>query len=396
MEVRLTMVLSIKKTLFHNYTIQKLRLVAIVLFAIIGVVIVLRAFASNTNEYFEAEEAVLSGGAVIISEEAASGQTYIKFSGLASNVNGPLQPHSLGFAPFAYVAWGDVSLDETRAATGVQHYIAAFMLGAGGCSPTWGGESVNDLDSSRSTIIANDISSIRSHGGDVMVSFGGQAGTELAIACGSTTSLKDAYKRVIDRYGLSMLDFDIEGPATSDEAANQRRVEAIRELQQEMPNLKIWLTLAVNDPGGLDGDGRAIIQDMKNGGVVIAGVNIMVMDYAFDSRDMAQAAINAAEATFNQLKNIYGDSADDATIWKAIGLIPMIGQNDTQPEVFTLANAQTLHEYAVQKGIGLVSMWNVNRDESCPGGGGYVSDTCSGIDQIPFQFMDTLNMPALP
>jgi chitinase len=99
---------------------------------------------------------------------------------------------------------------------------------------------------------------------------------------------------------------------------------------------------------------------------------------------------------YGQLKTIY-PSASSSTLWRAIGLIPMIGVNDTAPEVFTLANATTLHNFAVQNGIGLVSYWSYARDLACPSGTSTTSanDSCSGVSQTPYQFAKTLNIPAL-
>ena len=56
---------------------------------------------------------------------------------------------------------------------------------------------------------------MRAHGGDVVVSFGGAAGLELAAAysrAGRTAAdLEKAYQKVIDCYALTYVDFDIEG-----------------------------------------------------------------------------------------------------------------------------------------------------------------------------------------
>lgn len=367
----------------------------VLIFGIVGAFLLIRSFAASNSVAIEVEKGSESGPLTILPDNTASAGSAVRFNTGTTTIS-LVQPRSVGFAPFAYVAWGDVNMNDIRLATGVNNFFAAFILGSGNCTPAWDGNNFNDLQSPRAEAIAQDISSIRAAGGDVIISFGGQLGSDIAKDCPTTPALKTAYRNVIDRYGLTKMDFDIEGTAVLDTGANLRRAQALQQLQQETPELKFWLTLSVSDPGGLGNNDLGIIRQMKENGVVIAGVNIMVMDYGNDSRDMAQAAINAANSTFGQLKNIYGDSTNDATIWKAIGLIPMIGQNDTQPEVFTLENAQTLRNFAIQKGIGLMSMWSANRDESCPGNEAVVSDVCSGIPQSPNQFMNTLKIPALP
>lgn len=62
----------------------------------------------------------------------------------------------------------------------------------------------------------------------------------------------------------------------------------------------------------------------------------------------------------------------------------MIGQNDIVADVFTVADAEGLHDFAESKGVGRMSMWSLNRDVEC--GPNYptltvVSDACSGVAQ---------------
>ena len=61
------------------------------------------------------------------------------------------------------------------------------------------------------------IAQLRSAGGDVMVSFGGQANDELAVACTDTGDLTGAYRDVVERYDLTVIDLDIEGAAIADQ-----------------------------------------------------------------------------------------------------------------------------------------------------------------------------------
>ncbi len=63
----------------------------------------------------------------------------------------------------------------TPTATGVKDYNLAFVTDGGGCTPKWGG--VTDLGSDA---VAAQIGALRAKGGDVRVSFGGAAGSELA------------------------------------------------------------------------------------------------------------------------------------------------------------------------------------------------------------------------
>jgi hypothetical protein len=64
-----------------------------------------------------------------------------------------------------------------------------------------------------------------------------------------------------------------------------------------------------------------------------------------------------------------------------LGNTPMIGQNDTSGEIFTLADAATVESYAAQRGIALLSFWSEGRDNGGCSGDTSASSTCSGITQ---------------
>ena len=86
---------------------------------------------------------------------------------------------------------------------------------------------------------------LRQRGGDLIVSFGGVANDELARRC-TDEGLYAAYSEVIKRYKLTAVDFDIEGAALDDDAANDRRARVVKRLQAEARkahrNLAVWLT----------------------------------------------------------------------------------------------------------------------------------------------------------
>src|SRR5580704_9001540 len=64
-----------------------------------------------------------------------------------------------------------------------------------------------------------------------------------------------------------------------------------------------------------------------------------------------------------------------------LGNTPMIGQNDSPGEIFSLADAATVESHAAAEGIALVSFWAEGRDNGgCPGQTS-ASSTCSGLSQ---------------
>ncbi|MEU9860486.1 cellulose binding domain-containing protein [Streptomyces sp. NPDC047971] len=268
----------------------------------------------------------------------------------------------------------------TAEATGVKEFNLAFITSGGSCAPLWGG--VTDLASDK---VASQIGALRAKGGDVRVSFGGAAGHELALNCSTAADLAAAYGKVVDQYKLTKVDFDIEGAALPDTAANTRRSQAIAQLQKSHPGLNVSFTLPVM-PEGLTQPGVDLLADARKNGVRIDAVNIMAMDYGpAYSGDMGQYAIQAATATQAQIKSVLGLS--DAAAWRTVAVTPMIGVNDVTTEIFTVDDATQLVDFAKSKGIGWLSMWSSTRDKQCAAGAvGHADATCSSILQQPLAF----------
>ncbi|MFI1070791.1 cellulose binding domain-containing protein [Streptomyces puniciscabiei] len=288
---------------------------------------------------------------------------------------------SAGFAPYVdtslYPAFDLVGAAD---ATGVKNYNLAFITDGGGCTPKWGG--VTDLTSDA---VAAQIGSLRAKGGDVRVSFGGASGSELATTCSSADALAAAYGKAVDAFKLTKVDFDVEGGALPNTAANTRRAQAIAKLQAQHPGLDVSFTLPVM-PEGLTQDGVNLLSDAKSNGVKISTVNIMAMDYGPSyNGDMGDYAQQAATATQAQIKSVLGLS--DSAAWKAVAVTPMIGVNDVSAETFKVDDATQLVNFARSKGLGGLSMWSAARDQQCPGGPKNSADaTCSSITQDKFAF----------
>ncbi len=258
--------------------------------------------------------------------------------------------------------------------------------GSGGCTPEWGGVTPIGSDP-----VAAQIGALRAMGGDVRISFGGEDGSELAETCTSVSQLQAAYQQVISAYDVNKLDFDIEGAAIDNTAANNRRDQALAALQQQDKGLQISFTLPVL-PSGLTSDGVAVLTGAAQAGVQISAVNVMAMDYGDGAApnpagNMGTFAIDAATATDAQVASVLGIS--DAAAWPKIAVTPMIGVNDTSDEIFTLANAQQLAAFAATKHLAWLSMWSAARDQQCPGGAQPSAEpTCSSIVAVPARLHD--------
>jgi len=304
--------------------------------------------------------------------------------------------HGAGvYAPFVDVTLYPTPLvDRIGVQQGIQQFTLAFVTAGNGCVPSWGGVqpigngASGDLLASLSTSIA----SYRAKGGEIAVSFGGANGTPLMQACSTVPALKTAYQTVIDTYGLTHVDFDIEGASQQDSAAVARNFQAVAQLQSDYAAkgrpLHVTLTLPTM-PTGLTQDGVNVVTAAIANKVAFDAVNLMTMDYGPANIDMGAAAISAAQALYAQLDTAFksaGQPKTGAQLWQMVGVTPMIGMNDVQGETFTLANAQSVLNTALNNGYGFFGNWSVGRDQPCPNNGAYVSPTCSGIAQQPYAF----------
>jgi hypothetical protein len=294
-------------------------------------------------------------------------------------------PSSGGFAPYVDTSlYPAYDLTGAMKADGVRQFNLAFVVSGGGCTPKWGG--VTDLGSDA---VAAQIGAVRAAGGDVRVSFGGANGTELAAACSSASDLAAAYGKVVDQYKLTKVDFDVEGGALPDTAANTRRAQAVAQLQRTHSGLEVSYTLPAM-PTGLTQDGIDLLANAKANGVDVHAVNIMAMDYgASFTGDMGQYAIDGATATQAQVKSVLGLS--DAAAWQRIAVTPMIGVNDVSAETFTVADAARLVDFARTRHLAWLSMWSATRDRQCAGGAQSWADaSCSSVVQSPGDFSRAL------
>jgi chitinase len=270
------------------------------------------------------------------------------------------------FAPYIQVD-SSTSFTSISSASGIKYFTLAFIIDDGTHHGLWEAGSTVASDSTIAPAIAN----LRSAGGDVIISFGGAGGSELALGITSVSTLQSVYQGIINKYGVTALDFDIEGSALDNTSANDRRNQALAGLQSANPGLFISYTLPV-DPTGLPSNAIALLNNAKSHGVNVACVNIMAMDYGSStSPSMGQKAIDATNATSSQLSS--------NGINSKIGITPLIGKQDTAPEVFTTTDAQTVENFAVGNSqVDRIAFWEVAIDKC--------GSSCSGTSQTVWQF----------
>jgi len=280
-------------------------------------------------------------------------------------------------APYVDMSNGQEGLLDT-AVTGhhLKAYTAAFVLGEG-CNQVWG----DTLPIGNDSYTDPEIARAKAEGVSVIISSGGASGLPLAWTCTTQSSIDAGYQALIDDYGVSQLDFDVEGAAVADTAAAARQMQAMKDLKATNPDFRFSVTLPVLT-SGLTNDGVNILKAAKNAGVRIDVVNIMAMDYyAGTGTEMGQGALDAARSTLAQMQSV-----DSGYGYANLGITPMIGKND-DGSTFTLADAQTVENFAAQNGVGRLSFWSVNRDQPC-GGSANSLPTCSEIGQSSLAFTD--------
>lgn len=312
-----------------------------------------------------------------------------------TTLSGPPPPPPSGklFAPYIDMgltaSWQLLNIQQQ---SGIRVFTLGFVVGNGGCTPTWGGVGAtvaNDTLPNGTTMLSI-IQGIRAAGGDVIISFGGASGTELALGCSTVASLQAAYQSVINRYSVNSstpvrIDLDIEGGAILDQTSINRRNQALVGLKNANPNLVISYTLPVL-PTGLVASGVNMLNSIKASGLNVNVINIMAMDYGSANDNGGQMGLSAVQAASNTHNQVVA-----AGLTASIGVTPMIGINDVNTEIFQLSDAEMLLNFAnANSYISRLSMWSVSRDNgSCPNQG-FASPVCSGISQTNWAFSNIL------
>ncbi|MGH8962358.1 MAG: chitinase [Jatrophihabitantaceae bacterium] len=334
---------------------------------------------------------------VVIAVLAAATTGVISFRSITRSTAEPVPRSS--FMPYVDVTATPQYAFEDPSQSSSASLVLGFVVSStkDACDPSWGGayslsEAAGTMDLDRR------IARLRQRGGQVAVSFGGAANSELSIDCTDPQQLLAAYTSVLHRYSVDTIDLDVEGTTASAPDVSARRAAAIYQLQQAEKragrSLQVWLTLPLS-PTGLTGDGSAVLSAMLSAKVDLAGVNGMTMDYGqalLAGQSLTVANESALTGLARQLAAAYksiGVQLSTDAAWQRIGATPMIGQNDVVAERFGLDDATQLLAFAQRHHLRRLSMWSVNRDQSC--GPNYadvavVSPNCSGVNQKPAAF----------
>ena len=187
---------------------------------------------------------------------------------------------------------------------------------------------------------------------------------------------------VVTTMNVTHLDFDIESSEETNSTDFTRTAQALALVRSWASStgrtLNISYTLPVL-PSGFTSDGLNVLNAAQSSGFKPDVVNIMTMDYGTSGTEMGTASNQALDAAAGQVASVFGESTSAA--YAMLGNTPMIGQNDSPGEIFSLADTSTVESHAASEGIALVSFWAEGRDNGgCPGQTS-ASSTCSGLSQ---------------
>ncbi|OJG81135.1 hypothetical protein RV14_GL000290 [Enterococcus ratti] len=305
---------------------------------------------------------------------------------------------------------GALNLAAVAKSTGQKFFNLGFMqsrgLKNGKIDWAWGGYnglSESDNDQWQYEGIKKSIRELREVGGDVAVSFGGLNAGAFWETTQDSEILANAYKEVIEGYGLTRVDFDVEAGAMN-YANNLANAKAVKKVQDQT-GVSVTLTLPVMDTG-LISTGLSVLQAYLEAGVELTTVNLMTMCYGSVVPDYAQGSLDAVDNTKKQLQDYYKRYANttltDEQAYAKLGTTPSIGFESEAHPYFTTDMFNQIIQHAKSKKLGMVSYWSMNRDAIVDGGQGQVKNQYEFLT-VAQQFtdesdepIDQLDRPSIP
>ena len=314
--------------------------------------------------------------AIDVSGNRSEPSSVLSFNTL-EDMEKPPVPNGKVSSPFVDgMGWPTPDLVDLKVRSGVNGFFVGFVVDHQG-KPCWGGL-LNTYDSNTGVQDSSDAreSNYRKqffaqHPGSVIY-IGGAAGLPMASNATLTSDdLVSMYKGIIANYGLKGLDFDFEGGFLGDDNALNRHLEAIRLLRKDDPETWVSYTLPVDGSATLQGFnffGENFLKQVKDKGIQPSIVQGMLMEFGEGSGDsLFEASKVALEGMHKQLKSIFGATEEVATgwtdeeTWKHIGACPMLGRNNNG-KVFNLEDQAKLNTYCLEKGVQVMSGWDMLRD----------------------------------
>lgn len=249
-----------------------------------------------------------------------------------------------------------------------------WAFAAGNC----GSESWDGIDGA--SFAAANVPAFVNAGKYYIVSTGGWA---QQFKCTSDVGFTQFLQRY---YSSSMLgvDFDIEGGSAVDwtQSDVDNLVQRVINAQKIYPNLRFSFTVGTTGGSatGLSSYGQMVLDSISYFGMKNYLINLMVMDYGPGatsdicavSNGQCNMGASAVQAAIS-LHTAYG------VPYNQIELTPMIGQNDSVPDIFQISDITTVSSFVNSNGLAGVHFWSFDRDVDCPYDPNGPSGTCNGL-----------------
>lgn len=293
-----------------------------------------------------------------------------------SQVNSPYIDMVEWITKDGYHINGAPNLEKISKDTGVKFFNLAFIQSRGTVSNNmidwgWGGYSVlsekGGQNDSQYQGIKQSIKALRDLGGDAAISFGGVNGVAFWQTSQNVDVLANTYLDIINGYGFTRIDLDVEGGAQNKEQ-NIANAKAIKKVQ-DSTGVKVVLTLPVL-PSGLTSTQLNVLEAYLSNGVDLEVVNIMTMCYGSGTlkpgENYGTASIRAIDSTAAQIQDYYKKFANtDLTLDQAyakIGTTCSIGYESGSDPIFTPDWSKLVVDHANAKKIAMTSFWSMGRD----------------------------------
>ncbi|QFY43185.1 cellulose-binding protein [Candidatus Methylospira mobilis] len=252
----------------------------------------------------------------------------------------------------------------------------AFATGECG-SENWAGVAADALAQANVQAFAN-------ANVNYVVSTGGAAG---AFTCSSAAGMTTFINRYASK-NLVGIDFDIEAGQT--QAQINSLVQQVAAVQSAYPKLRFSFTIATlassngtaasNPYGDLNVTGYYVMQAIQQYAVTNYTINLMAMDFGAPGSSVCVVSNGVCDMGLSAIQAAKNLNAKYGTPYSKIELTPMIGVNDVSSEIFSLANVDSMTQWAISNQLAGLHFWSLDRDTPCSQS--TASSTCSSVPSV--------------
>lgn len=273
-----------------------------------------------------------------------------------------------------------VPLEGVLQQAGVDTIRLGFATGTCG-SEVWGTSSASTMASA----IINELNATK-----YVIATGGNAGAFLCSDATSFGTFISSYKSD----NLVGVDLDIEsGYDETSAAALVTTVTTFLKNSSDpvLKNLFLTITLATladstSTQASVNSVGAAAVAALQSSGYTNYAVNLMTMDYGTASAQYCVLSANQCQMGQSAIQAAKNLNAKYNVPFKNIALTPMIGDNDTAGESFTLDDVSTVKTFAEENDLAGLYFWSFDRDTPCTSTPGSATYNCNTVGTAPLQF----------